>query len=73
MMPATQSRNRFETVDMLIATDFVKRVIGPEGSLTILDGISVTIGRGESVAVLGASGWGKSMLLALLAGLDTTS
>jgi len=56
MMPATQSRNRFETVDMLIATDLVKRVISPEGSLTILDGISVTVGRGESVAVVGASG-----------------
>ncbi len=58
---------------MLVATNLVKRVISPEGSLTILDGISVTVGRGESVAVVGASGSGKSTLLALLAGLDTAS
>ena len=38
--------------------------------LTILDGIDLSIPRGESLAVLGPSGSGKSTLLALLAGLD---
>jgi len=48
-----------------------KQVSSPEGTLAILDGITLEIGRGETVAVVGASGAGKSTLLALLAGLDT--
>ncbi|HMB54494.1 MAG TPA: ABC transporter ATP-binding protein [Thermoanaerobaculia bacterium] len=38
--------------------------------LTIVDAVDLTVGRGESLAVLGPSGSGKSTLLALMAGLD---
>ncbi len=41
--------------------------------LTILDGIDLTVARGESVAVIGPSGSGKSTLLGLIAGLDRPS
>jgi phospholipid/cholesterol/gamma-HCH transport system ATP-binding protein len=41
------------------------------GSHKVLDGISLSITRGETLAVLGRSGTGKSVLLRLIIGLET--
>lgn len=48
-----------------------KQIASPEGLLTILDDISFSMRRSETLVVVGASGSGKSTLLGLLAGLDT--
>lgn len=45
---------------------------GP-GKLTIFSGISLTVAKGETVAIVGSSGAGKTTLLNLLGGLDKPS
>ena len=48
----------------------VKNLRKAFGNHTVLNGISLSVGRGETVAVLGRSGTGKSVLLRLIIGLE---
>lgn len=65
-----QGSEEQQGLSVLRAQNLVKEVTSPEGTLTILDDVSVDVRRGESIAVVGVSGAGKSTLLGLLAGLD---
>ena len=59
---------------VLEAIDVVKEYTGGDGTtLRILDGASLTILRGEMVAIIGESGAGKSTLLHILGALDQPS
>jgi lipoprotein-releasing system ATP-binding protein len=48
-----------------------KSYVLPGGALTVLRDLDLTVERGEMVAVVGASGVGKSTLLHVLGGLDS--
>jgi putative ABC transport system ATP-binding protein len=55
-----------------IACEGLVRIFTAQGvEVQALQGLDLTIGRGELVALVGASGSGKSTLLGILAGLDT--
>lgn len=55
----------------LIRTEELKKSYGDsKKTVEVLKGISLTINRGETVAIVGASGVGKSTFLNLLGGLD---
>ena len=48
----------------------VRDLVVERGDRRILDGVSFTIGRGETTVILGGSGCGKSTLLRHIVGLD---
>src|SRR5689334_6710863 len=50
----------------------VSDVIKDFGTLRVLDGVSLDVARGQTVAIVGRSGSGKSTLLRCIAGLETT-
>jgi lipoprotein-releasing system ATP-binding protein len=58
---------------MLIAKDLIKSYPTPRGLLPILSGISLTLNRGDAVAITGPSGSGKSTLLYILGALEPPS
>lgn len=62
-----------ETTAILRASAVGKQVAYHGEMLTILRDVSLAVERGETIAIVGASGSGKSSLLAILAGLDQAS
>ena len=54
----------------LDASGLVRCFHDGEREISVLEGLDLTVARGESVAVVGESGVGKSTLLHLLGGLD---
>lgn len=55
------------------AQDLAKRFSTQAGQVELFQNINLQIQRGESVAIIGPSGTGKSTLLSILAGLDHPS
>lgn len=57
---------------MVLRARGLKKYYGAEPNIVkALDGVDLTVGQGEFVAVVGTSGSGKSTLLHMLGGLDT--
>ena len=50
--------------------DVTKRYESPDGSVRAVDGVSLDVQPGTSLAITGPSGCGKSTLLGLIGGLD---
>lgn len=61
------------TDELLRATDVCKHYMLGDARIEVLKGVDLGVVRGEIVAVVGASGVGKSTLLHILGGLDHPS
>ncbi|MEM0899694.1 MAG: ABC transporter ATP-binding protein [Pseudomonadota bacterium] len=55
---------------LITARDVRKRYSSSDGDVTVLNGVSLDLDHGETLALTGESGSGKSTLLHLLAALD---
>jgi lipoprotein-releasing system ATP-binding protein len=58
---------------LIEARGLKKSYLSGDRQLTVIDGLDLTVSAGETVAIVGASGTGKSTLLHLLGGIDRPS
>jgi len=58
---------------LIEARGLKKAYMSGDRLLTVIDGLDLTVTAGETVAIVGASGTGKSTLLHLLGGIDRPS
>src|SRR5687768_6621111 len=66
----TDSTAKLKTQDaILVVDDVVKRFETPDGVLTAVDHVSLSVAPGEFLGVIGPSGCGKSTLFNVIGGL----
>ena len=69
-----QTTKRQKLKDLILEVkNITKEVNSPEGPLTIVKDVNLSIEPGELVSLVGPSGSGKTTLLAIMAGLDLPS
>ena len=71
-MAETTKRQKLRDL-ILEVKNITKEVNSPEGPLTIVKDVNLSIEPGELVSLVGPSGSGKTTLLAIMAGLDLPS
>lgn len=68
--PAADTNTDVESSIVVKSVGLRKSFASADGSLNVLNGVDLSIARGEMAAVVGESGAGKSTLLHILGGLD---
>jgi ABC-type nitrate/sulfonate/bicarbonate transport system ATPase subunit len=56
--------------DKIVISDIKKSYVSGKETRVVIDGINLTLGEGEFVAVVGPSGCGKSTLMKIIAGFE---
>ena len=70
MPPERRSEAEASAEPMVETVDLVREFTVGGGTIRAVDGVSMRVGRGELVAVVGRSGSGKTTLLSLIGALD---
>src|SRR5262245_55526502 len=70
MMPMEAGAINKEAPPVITTTDLVKEYRRGAERIRALDGVSLEVGQGESLAIVGPSGSGKTTLLQLLGCMD---